>query len=184
MTGKFTSTPNFSLMFCTQPMWAKTESIERPMSTVFRSAKALSRPAKARNSVVQTGVKSAGWEKRTTHFSLFHSESLRRPCVVLASKSGAGPPSWMRGASMGVRLMFFAPVGWEPALAVSLGLGMILDQINKQSCANRFIKTHKTSYECRRADPARILSSQLRSSDNPLMPEGCCPCSRHQREVP
>jgi hypothetical protein len=74
-------------------MWAKTESIESPMSTVFRSAKALSRPAKARNSVVQTGVKSAGCEKRTTHFSLFHSESLSRPCVVLASKSGAGPPS-------------------------------------------------------------------------------------------
>src|ERR1700754_349772 len=48
------------------------------------------------NSVVHTGVKSAGWENSTTHLPLeVMSLSFNMPCVVLASKSGA--TSLMRG---------------------------------------------------------------------------------------
>jgi hypothetical protein len=43
-------------------------------------------------SVVQTGVKSAGCEKRTIHFFGANSENLIFPFVVTASKSGAKSP--------------------------------------------------------------------------------------------
>ena len=41
------------------------------------------------SSVVQTGVKSLGCEKRIAHESPIHSWKLMRPSVVSASKSGA-----------------------------------------------------------------------------------------------
>ena len=44
------------------------------------------------NSVVQTGVKSAGWEKKTTHLPLKSSGKLIGPCVVSALKDGAFSP--------------------------------------------------------------------------------------------
>jgi hypothetical protein len=72
-------------------------SIERPMSFTLRSANSPLRRANSVSSVVQTGVKSAGWEKRMTQLSFpCHSEKRIAACsVVTAVKSGAGSP--MRG---------------------------------------------------------------------------------------
>src|SRR4051812_11406146 len=81
-------------MFLIQAMCAVTESTERPTSCALRLLKSSERRANSTNSVEQTGVKSAGCEKSTTHLPL-KSESLSIPFVDLASKSGAG--SLMRG---------------------------------------------------------------------------------------
>jgi hypothetical protein len=67
MTGKGTSIPDISSRSRSQARWAWTESIERPISCASRSAKSPSFFANARNSVEQTGVKSAGWLNSTTH---------------------------------------------------------------------------------------------------------------------
>src|SRR4051812_8141643 len=72
-----------------------TLSIESPMSWVSSRSKSGARRANSESSVVQTGVKSAGCEKRTTHFPL-KSPSLIGPRVELAEKSGAG--SFRRGS--------------------------------------------------------------------------------------
>src|ERR1044072_3886208 len=45
------------------------------------------------SAVVQTGVKSFGWEKRTAQLSPIHSWKLIGPSVVSAVKSGAMSPS-------------------------------------------------------------------------------------------
>src|SRR5689334_8025693 len=75
-------------------------SIELPMMATFRAASASLNLANSTNSVVHTGVKSAGWEKRITHLSFCQVERRIGPCVVFASKSGAGPLSSMRGCSV------------------------------------------------------------------------------------
>src|SRR2546421_13122707 len=93
-TGKSILTPKCPSMFLIQAMCAGTESTERPMSCAPRLRNSSARRANSTNSVVQTGVKSAGCEKSTTHLPL-KSESFNCPCVDLASKSGAG--SLMRG---------------------------------------------------------------------------------------
>src|SRR5262245_52827890 len=72
-------------------------SIELPMSLTPFLAKASAFFAKPTNSVVHTGVKSAGWLKRITHCPLAQVLNLIGPCVVLASKSGALSPR-RRGA--------------------------------------------------------------------------------------
>src|SRR5690242_1645661 len=71
-------------------------STEFPINCTLSRSKSALRLANSMNSVVQTGVKSAGWENNITHLP-FLLISLRRimPWVVLASKSGAG--SLMRG---------------------------------------------------------------------------------------
>ncbi|MFT3772026.1 MAG: hypothetical protein QM820_42005 [Minicystis sp.] len=76
-------------------------SMELPMTATFLVRSASWLRANSMNSVVQTGVKSAGWEKRMTHLSFSQVESRIGPWVVLASKSGAGPLSSMRGRSIG-----------------------------------------------------------------------------------
>jgi hypothetical protein len=48
--------------------------------------------AKVMNSVVQTGVKSAGWEKKITQLPLKSSGKLMGPWVVSALKDGAFSP--------------------------------------------------------------------------------------------
>src|SRR5262249_31760143 len=48
--------------------------------------------ATAPSSVVQTGVKSFGWEKSTAHFPPIQSWNLMRPSVESCSKSGAMSP--------------------------------------------------------------------------------------------
>src|SRR3990172_4478540 len=48
--------------------------------------------ANVMNSVVQTGVKSAGWKKKITHFPLKSTGKWIIPWVVSASKLGAFSP--------------------------------------------------------------------------------------------
>ncbi len=66
--------------------------MDRPMSSVFRAFQSAFMEAKVMNSVVQTGVKSAGWEKRTTQRPLKSSGKLMGPWVVSAVKAGASSP--------------------------------------------------------------------------------------------
>jgi hypothetical protein len=67
MMGKGIWTPNFSLMFRVQARCEKMLSMESPRSSQFMAANSSACLAKPMNSVVQTGVKSDGWEKRISH---------------------------------------------------------------------------------------------------------------------
>ena len=49
--------------------------------------------------MVQTGVKSAGWENRMVHLPPSHEWKSISPCVVLAEKFGAVLPNRNRGCS-------------------------------------------------------------------------------------
>lgn len=73
----------------------------RPSICTPRASNSSFNLAKAPSSVVQTGVKSAGWEKRMVHLPLRNSWNLILPCVVCASKSGATDPILRRGCSAG-----------------------------------------------------------------------------------
>lgn len=57
----------FLILTLTQSIWSCSLSTEWANSFVFRRSKLDWCTAKRPNSVVQTGVKSAGWENRTTH---------------------------------------------------------------------------------------------------------------------
>ena len=59
-----------SSMSRSQALWEWTESTESPMTWVLSPSKSALMAAKVLISVVHTGVKSAGWEKRMTHFPL------------------------------------------------------------------------------------------------------------------
>ena len=74
ITGNGILTPVFSSILRTQAMCEKTLSMLRPSRSVPRFCRSGKISAKARNSVVQTGVKSAGCEKR---ISQRPSKSLR-----------------------------------------------------------------------------------------------------------
>src|SRR5271156_2624921 len=78
-----------------QAPWDSTESTERPMSLALRLSNSGLALAKAPSSVVQTGVKSLGWENRMPQLSPSHSWKLTFPSVVSAVKSGAVSPSRM-----------------------------------------------------------------------------------------
>lgn len=51
-------------------MWLKLLSIDSPISLQLIASNCGISVAKVMNSVVQTGVKSAGWLNRTTHLPL------------------------------------------------------------------------------------------------------------------
>lgn len=70
MIGKVNGPPVTSSMSFTQALWLSTSSVERPNNVTFLLANSGANLEKAPSSVVHTGVKSAGWEKRTTHFLL------------------------------------------------------------------------------------------------------------------
>ena len=76
-----------------QPLWDSTESTERPISLVLRLSNSGLALENAPSSVVQTGVKSFGWENRIPQLSPSHSWKLMVPSVVSAVKSGAVSPS-------------------------------------------------------------------------------------------
>src|SRR5260370_12949802 len=76
-------------MSCTHLPWLSTGSTLRQITFAPRSANCFSRPATAPSSVVQTGVKSLGWENRTAQLSPIQSWKLITPLVVSAMKSGA-----------------------------------------------------------------------------------------------
>ena len=66
--------------------------MDRPRSLQLSFSNSGCMDAKVMNSVVQTGVKSAGWEKKITHLPLKSSGKLMGPCVVSALKDGAFSP--------------------------------------------------------------------------------------------
>src|SRR6202045_5084780 len=73
-----------------QPLCDSTESTERPMSLALRLSDSGLALENAPSSVVQTGVKSFGWENRIPQLSPSHSWKLMVPSVVSAVKSGRG----------------------------------------------------------------------------------------------
>jgi len=92
MMGKRKYTPLFSRTSLTQAMCEWMLSTLRPSRAAFRASNSSWRLAKPISSVVQTGVKSAGCEKNTTHLPGAKSANLMGPVVVSASKSGACAP--------------------------------------------------------------------------------------------
>src|SRR5215203_4217809 len=64
-----------------------------PITLTPRFSKSGLQRATYPSSVVQTGVKSFGWENRTAQLSPIHSWKLMGPSVVSAVKSGAISPS-------------------------------------------------------------------------------------------
>jgi hypothetical protein len=72
------------------------------------------------SSVVQTGVKSAGWEKRIAQLPPSHWWKSMSPCVVLAWKLGASEPRRRRGWEAGVARDLLNIRG---ARGVKMGLG-------------------------------------------------------------
>src|SRR5215211_9378223 len=72
--------------------WFSIGSAESPMIFTLRRSKSGLILAMYPSSVVQTGVKSFGWEKSTAHESPIQSWKLIVPSVVSASKSGAVSP--------------------------------------------------------------------------------------------
>jgi hypothetical protein len=72
-------------------------SIDKPSNSQFMLLNNSARFAKPMNSVVHTGVKSAGCENKMSHLPL-KSAKLRGPWVVLALNAGAA--SLMRGMDM------------------------------------------------------------------------------------
>ncbi len=75
MTGNVTSGflipfQDMVWIFLSHAIWEYRESTERPTSSVFMALNSSIIDANVMNSVVHTGVKSAGCENRTTHFPL------------------------------------------------------------------------------------------------------------------
>src|SRR3982074_2461687 len=75
-----------------QRLWSSTGSADRPMIFVLRLSKSDFIRAMAPSSVVQTGVKSFGWENSTAHLSPIHLWKSIGPSVVWAVKLGASSP--------------------------------------------------------------------------------------------
>ena len=89
MIGKLRFAPLISLMSLIHVLWLSIVFAESPMSLTPRLVNSGSSLANAPSSVVQTGVKSSGWEKSTTQLSPMNLWKLMGPWVVSASKSGA-----------------------------------------------------------------------------------------------
>ena len=90
--GKFTAWPWVSAMSFSHSRCESTGSTERPMVLTLRLSNSGFSLATVPSSVVQTGVKSFGWEKRTAQLSPFQSWNETVPRVVSAVKSGAMSP--------------------------------------------------------------------------------------------
>src|SRR5688500_550861 len=88
-------------MSLAQRVWSSTGSAERPMILAFLLSNSAFIFAMVPSSVVQTGVKSLGWENRTAHPSPIHWWKSMRPSVVSAWKLGAVSP--MRSAMGSLR---------------------------------------------------------------------------------
>src|SRR5205807_2815437 len=71
-----------------------TGSTLRPISLTPRLSNSGVSLASAPSSVVQTGVKSFGWENNSAQLFPIQSWNLILPSVVSASKSGATAPIW------------------------------------------------------------------------------------------
>src|SRR6516225_9324633 len=82
------SVPWVSSMSFAQREWLSTGSMLSPMILQLRLSNSGISPAMWPSSVVQTGVKSFGWENRIAHPSPIHLWKLTLPWVVSALKSG------------------------------------------------------------------------------------------------
>src|SRR5712691_4299169 len=89
-------------MSLTQFLWSLTGSMLKPMILVLRLSNSGLSFAMYPSSVVHTGVKSFGCEKRIAHLSPIHSWKRIFPSVVSAVKSGASSP--IRTAIFDLRL--------------------------------------------------------------------------------
>src|SRR3569832_12924 len=72
--------------------WEATSSTLTAMTLTFRLSNCGFSFATVPSSVVQTGVKSLGWENSTAHLSPIHSWNLMVPSVDSCVKSGAMEP--------------------------------------------------------------------------------------------
>src|SRR5262245_54189161 len=90
-------------MSCDHFTCLSTGSTLRPMTFALRLSNSGLRRATVPSSVVQTGVKSLGWENRTPQELPSHSWNLSRPSVVSASKSGA---TELMGSDIGALLVW------------------------------------------------------------------------------
>src|SRR5215468_216610 len=79
-------------MSFTHLAWSLTGSMLRPMTLVLRLSNSGLSFAMYPSSVVHTGVKSFGCEKRIAHLSPIQSWNRMVPSVVSAVKSGASSP--------------------------------------------------------------------------------------------
>ena len=95
MIGKLTVVCWVSLMSAIQRSWSSALSTLRPMTLVPRLFHSGSSLAVVPNSVVQTGVKSAGCEKSTHQLSPMNSWKRIGPMLVRAVKSGTLSPMRM-----------------------------------------------------------------------------------------
>src|SRR5579864_6948455 len=93
--GYFTFAPCVSSISACHFRWSLTGSTLSARIFVFRLANSGCNLAMAPSSVVQTGVKSLGWENKIAQPFPIHSWKRMVPCVVSAVKSGA--VSLMRG---------------------------------------------------------------------------------------
>src|SRR5690606_34926338 len=92
MIGKLTAVFCVSLMSSIHLMCESTGSTDRAMALTPRLANSSLSLAVKPSSVVHTGVKSAGWEKRMPQLSSCHSWKRMRPSLESCSKSGAISP--------------------------------------------------------------------------------------------
>ncbi|MNO95939.1 hypothetical protein D3C76_875960 [compost metagenome] len=104
MMGKLTWVSWVSLMSSIHFTWEATGSTESARTFTPRLAKSSLSLAVRPSSVVQTGVKSAGWENSTPQLLPSQSWKRRRPVLDSCSKSGAMSPS--------LRLMKVTPCSW------------------------------------------------------------------------
>ena len=74
--------------------WRSIGSTLKPISLTPRLSNSGFSFASAPSSVVQTGVKSFGWENNSAQEFPIQSWNLILPSVVSASKSGATAPIW------------------------------------------------------------------------------------------
>src|SRR5258706_13335517 len=95
MIGKFMVVFWVSSMSPIHPLWEVTSSTLIAIILQLRFSNSPLSLAAVPSSVVQTGVKSLGWENRIAHWLPIHSWNLTWPMVVSAAKSGAIVPSWI-----------------------------------------------------------------------------------------
>ena len=92
MIGKPTTVFWVSSMSRIQVLWVSAGSTDSAIALTLRLSNSGLSLAVRPSSVVQTGVKSAGWENSTTHESPAHSWNLILPIEESCSKSGAVSP--------------------------------------------------------------------------------------------
>ena len=93
MTGKLSLVPWVSSMSLAHFSWLPSPSTERPITFTPRLSNSPFSFATRPSSVVQTGVKSFGWENNTPQPFPSHWWKSSFPSVVSAEKSGATSPS-------------------------------------------------------------------------------------------